>query len=346
MSLNNLIQEFLLEKGALKVGFATLETLKGGPPSVDLTYRMESARSAVSFALPMNREYIRAFLAKEDRSPHEEDNLSTNMRAQELSWDLAKIIKAEGQNARGLHANMKYRQELPNWQLEMLPDISHRYIAVRSGVGSFGWSGNVGIKGYGTAILLCTTLTEAELDPTDPISENEGFCDKCKLCTKSCAGEMMEEEKEMSVTLGGSPFTHAARKNYILCHLVCGGFTGLSKNGKWSTWSPGRFEIPDYRDENKLLQELIRASSLYTQRPAMPGGYRHVALAGTTTYMTCGNCQIVCFGDKKETAANLKILHSSGCVLQRPGGSLYALPSDEAAREFENMDPGRKNLYC
>ncbi|MBT4269412.1 MAG: hypothetical protein HN580_14890 [Deltaproteobacteria bacterium] len=36
MSLNGLIEEFLLERGALKVGFANKETLAGGPPSADL----------------------------------------------------------------------------------------------------------------------------------------------------------------------------------------------------------------------------------------------------------------------------------------------------------------------
>jgi hypothetical protein len=37
MSLNKLIEEFLYERGALKVGFSTTETLAGGPPSTDLT---------------------------------------------------------------------------------------------------------------------------------------------------------------------------------------------------------------------------------------------------------------------------------------------------------------------
>ena len=62
MSLNEIIKEFLLEKGAIKVGFANKETLAGGPPSIDLDYRLEGAKSAISFALPMNRDHIRLFL--------------------------------------------------------------------------------------------------------------------------------------------------------------------------------------------------------------------------------------------------------------------------------------------
>ena len=52
MSLEALIEEFLLERGALSVGIATAETLSGSPPSADITYRMEEARSAVSFTPP------------------------------------------------------------------------------------------------------------------------------------------------------------------------------------------------------------------------------------------------------------------------------------------------------
>jgi len=346
MSLEKRIEEFLRERGALRVGFATLETLAGGPPSADLTYRLPSARSAVSFALPLNRDHIRAFLAKQDRSPHEQDNIGTNFRVTNLSWELAALLKKEGHEAKGCAANTKYRTELPNWQIELHPDISHRYLAVRSGVGSFGWSGNVGIKGIGAAIILGSTLTAAELTPTAPLTEAESFCDKCKLCASACAGEMMSKDQETNVTLGGCAFAFAARNEIALCEFVCGGFTGLHRSRRWSTWSPGRFTIPDYRDRDKLLAEFFRAVSLYGRRPPMPGGYSHPAVPDAKQYMTCGNCQIVCFGNKKETAENVKLLHSSGCVLQRPDGSLFTLPPDEAEMVFEEMDPEHKKLYC
>jgi epoxyqueuosine reductase QueG len=63
MSLEKEIVELLKGLGAVRVGFANLETLAGSPPSADLTYIMPEARSAVSFALPLNREFLRRFLA-------------------------------------------------------------------------------------------------------------------------------------------------------------------------------------------------------------------------------------------------------------------------------------------
>jgi len=344
MTLNEKITAFLTERGAVKVGFAAREDLGGGPPSADLEYTLPGARSAVSFALPFDREKIRAFLGKEDRRPHEEDNLVTNMRATSLSWELAEMLHGEGFPARGTAANLNYRKDIEGWQLSMPPKISHRYVAVAAGVGSFGWSGNVGLTGYGAAVILGTCVTSAPLAPTGPIPQEEGFCDGCKLCVSACPVEMFHQEEAMSVTLGGRTYLHAARRTCLRCQICCGGFTGLHKSGKWSSWSPGRFSIPG--EEQELFNELLRAMSLYQKRPRTADGYQSPAFEGANLNMTCGNCQIVCWGERQETARNLKLLHTSGCVIQRPDGSLLALPADEAAREFQRLEPERRALYC
>ena len=52
MSLEKEIVELLKGLGAVRVGFANLETLAGSPPSADLKYIMPEARSAVSFTSP------------------------------------------------------------------------------------------------------------------------------------------------------------------------------------------------------------------------------------------------------------------------------------------------------
>jgi epoxyqueuosine reductase QueG len=47
------------------VGFATLETMEGGPEGADLKYMLPEAQSAIGFALPLNKQLIRPYLAKE-----------------------------------------------------------------------------------------------------------------------------------------------------------------------------------------------------------------------------------------------------------------------------------------
>jgi epoxyqueuosine reductase QueG len=343
MSLNQVVEDFLLERGALKVGVATVETLAGGPPSADIDYRLKGARSAVSFALPLSRDHIVAFLGKADRVSHESDNIDTNLRLRGLSWELAEMLKQSGHESRGTAANIRYRWEDKNWEINRHPDISHRYMAVRSGVGSFGWSGNVGIVGHGTAILLGTCVTTAELEPTEPIPEEESFCTKCRLCVSACPAEMFEREKEMSVTLGGVTFTHSARVDTTLCVICCGGHTGLHKSKEWSSWSPGRFALAE--NAEGLIKQYRRTKELLSRRPPIPGGFDGLDPTKRKNYLTCGNCQLICWGDEKETAKNHRMLHKSGCILQRPDGTMEALPPDEAEAEFMKLAPDQRTLY-
>lgn len=342
------ITEFLMERGALKVGFCTRETLAGGPPSADLTYALPDARSAVSFALPLDRDKIRACLSKKSQFAFEQNNIEVNIRSGNISKELALWLEKMGHPSKRIYANNFYRKDVEGWQAKMHPDISHRYLAVRSGVGSFGWSGNVGMKGFGTAIILGTMVTSAELEPTDPIPDEESFCDDCKLCLSACASGMVEKKKEMSVTLGGKTFSHGARKSYTLCHIVCGGFSGLAKNGKWSTWSPGRYKLPENGNEGELFGLLTRGISNYSKWPKRSdgdGGYSNTALGGINIRLTCGNCQIVCWGNKEDTKENYRLLSTSGCVIQRENGEIVALPPAEAASEFEKMKSEHKDLY-
>jgi epoxyqueuosine reductase len=343
MSLNKMIEEFLLENGAIKVRFANLDSLAGGPPSADLTYQLEGARSAISFALPMDRDRIRRFLAKEE---YHEEQIEVSIQSSKLSKQCAQLLEKEGFAAARVHGNNKYRTDVTDWQLRMHPDISHRYVAVASGLGSFGWSGNVGMMGYGTAIILGTVVTAADLAPTDPIPEEESFCNKCKTCVGACVGGMFSKMEQDAVTLGGKTYTFAHRVDLNRCNLVCGGFTGFHKSGKWSTWSAGRFRVPE--EPEATLNLLVRAVSQSFKRPAMPspGGFTPMGLGGNANIrLTCGICSYICFGDTDETRENYRQLTSSGCVIQLENGEKRVLSPEEAVAEFEKMDPAHKQLY-
>lgn len=345
------ISNYLLENGAVSVGFSTKETLQDSPPGADITYLMNDGMSAISFVLPLNKEYIRRFLAKKDRLAHQRDKMATYIRARELSDELAQMLKGEGYKAIGTAPNNTYRMEEEEWYLS--PEISHRYLAVASGAGSFGWSGCVGIKGYGSAVLLGTTITDAELEPTFPLPEEENFCCNCKACAGACPTEMFSDKEEMAFTLGGREYTHAARIDFFRCYLGCGGDMGLHKSKKWSSWSPGRFEIPEVPDGP--LETLRRAGEVRHKRIQLESAGQTSQFFSADTrprepinpvIVTCGNCSHVCTGDKKENLENLKILRSSGCVIQYPDGSVKALPPDEAEEEFNRFPPEHRALYC
>lgn len=54
-----------MDRGAIKVGFANKETLSDVPDITDVTYKLPEAISAVSFAMPLDKNLLRAYLAKE-----------------------------------------------------------------------------------------------------------------------------------------------------------------------------------------------------------------------------------------------------------------------------------------
>jgi epoxyqueuosine reductase QueG len=341
-SLTRGVMEIVQSYGGALVGVATLETLKGGPPSADLQYVLPEAKSAVSFALPLNRDLIQPFFAKKDRLDHEKDNLDVNMKATGLAAHLAKHLEQKGFPSEGVVANESYRDEPKLGRIGMNPDLSHRYLAVRSGIGWFGFSGNVITPQYGAAVILGSCVTAAELEPTDPLPAGKNYCNRCKLCLSSCCSGMMDPEEETRVNLGGVAFSYAKRKNYLRCEFVCAGMTGLHPSKKWSTWSPGRFAIPE--DDQAFREAMIKGIKAYDRRPPMGGGFPHL-LMRSKLYLTCGNCQLICWPNPEDRKENFRILTSSGVIIQKPDGSLQNVAPEEGAAYVNALSEDRRNLY-
>jgi epoxyqueuosine reductase QueG len=341
-ALTRQVIEMVQSYGGALVGIATLETLAGGPPSADLRFILPEAKSAISFALPLNRDLIRPFLAKKDRLGHEKDNLDINMQATGVAAHLAKHLEQKGFPSQGVVANESYRDEPKIGRMAMKPDLSHRYVAVRSGIGWFGFSGNVITPRYGAAVILGTCVTVAELEPTDPLPAEKSYCNRCKLCLASCCSGMMAPEEESRMNLGGKDFSYSKRRNYLRCEFVCGGMTGLHPSKKWSTWSPGRFIIPE--EDQAFREAMIKGIKAYDRRPPLEGGFPHL-LMRSKLYLTCGNCQLICWPDFEDRKENFRILTSSGVVIQKPDGSLKNVSPQEGEEFINGLDKERKSLF-
>ncbi len=350
-SLNLEIEKLLKDRGALKVGFVTRKTIVGGPPSANISYHLPEAQSAIVFALPLDREKIRAYLRKDTpngRADHDQDNMETTLRAYKQANTVARFIKEKDFDAILIFPNLKYRKMNAIGILKAIPEISLRYLAVRSGVGSFGWSGNIGIKNFGTAMILGGVTTTAQLKPTEPVPPAESFCTKCKLCVEVCAFRMFDRKEEVTVTLGGIEFSYAKRIDALRCVIVCGGYPGLDKKEKWSTWSPARFPYP--HTEKEVIKTFAQ---VFRFRPNVLvsgeyGGYHTSKIEDDPELVpylknnletknliksikfTCGNCQLICRGNSRETEENYNILVNSGVVIRNRDGKTQVLASSDA----------------
>ena len=345
-SLSERLIEYAKLLGASSAGIATLQTLEGGPPSTDLTYVLPEAKSAVSFTVPIAQSVIEPYLSKEDRDSQEGEARRANLISSGIASSLENYLEYNGFKSKALKANQVYRDtdsgEEQLGRNPMKPDISHRYLAARSGAGFFGLSGNILTNDDGAAVILGTCVTSAELTPTEPVPPEENYCDNCGLCLNSCLSGMMDEEEKTTVIIGDIPFSYSKRREYMRCGFVCGGMSGLHPDGKWSTWSPGRYEIPDKDEE---FVDLIRSSIKdYYKRPEMSGGAYNV-LINSKLYTTCANCQLLCHPDKKTRAERFKALTTNGVIIQHTDGSLERVTSEKAEEHIAAMDEETRALY-
>ena len=341
-TLSKTVVDYVICQGACAAGIATSETLEGGPPSADLSYVLPGARSAISFAVELDQSLIPPFLMKKDFLCHERDNLLKNALSSGISLGLADFLEQKGYPSAPLAANIRYRSDTPRGIHDLMPPVSLRYLAARSGVGYLGLSGNVITKEQGGAVILGATLTTAELDPTDPLPEKENYCDGCRLCMASCPSGLMDPKEETRITLGGVDFSYSKRRAYTRCEYVCGGFAGLHQSGEWSTWSPARFRIPEKDEEFK--EAFKPAAKAYVQRPECEGGFYH-PLMKARLRQTCGSCQIICHPDREEREKRHRMLIQSGVVVQNPDGSLESVSPEAAIERITSMRPETRALY-
>ena len=141
--LSKTVIDFVKCYGACAAGITTIKNLEGGPPSTDLTYKLPSAKSAVCFAYPLNQGLIPSFLAKKNHLLHERDVMRADTLATGLALQLADFLNQKGHLSIPVSSNAVYRTDTPRGFYDLIPDISLRYLAVRSGIGHFGCSGNV-----------------------------------------------------------------------------------------------------------------------------------------------------------------------------------------------------------
>ncbi|MFT5701343.1 MAG: epoxyqueuosine reductase [Desulforhopalus sp.] len=346
-NLSKIVREFVLLEGACASGISTLETLEGGPPSSDLTYVLPGAKSAVTFAVAIDQRPILPYLMKKERLALEKAFIQANVLASGIALHLSNYLTQKGFPSVPVAANNVFRPPDPTVLSEFVaesyyPDIAHRYLAVRSGVGHLGLSGNLITKNQGAAVILATTVTSAHLLATPPLPSEESYCDNCRLCMASCVAEFMSKREETNLALGGHEVTYSKRRHYGRCDPVCSGYTGLHSSGKWSTWSPGRFAIP--KSDDQLRPAYERMQSAHSKWPTSEGG-RYFFFLDEKLRVSCANCQLVCCPDKNERKYRYKMLTNSGVIIQNTDGSRSAVSPERAKEIIASMSTAQRGLY-
>ncbi|MBI5506693.1 MAG: hypothetical protein HY899_18040 [Deltaproteobacteria bacterium] len=234
------IKAFVRSQGVDVVGIAGPDRLDG-PPSLDPTYTMKSARSIVSLVLPMDVEAIDDFLGKKSYVPHNLDQIKKNQQMNRVTELTAGYIRSLGYQATPVRANNTYRRTM--YPFAVIPSFSHRLGAMAAGIAGQGWSGNAMTEEYGGANYLGTVVTDAVLESDEPRYSPRHFtdtcCKTCKMCDKVCPAQMFREVEEEYVLLNGELHPRAKRNDINLCSASCFGMHAISPDKTFTSWGFG-----------------------------------------------------------------------------------------------------------
>ena len=328
--------------GAVLSGIATKESLRGAPYTADLDYVLPGAKSAIVFAVPFDQDLIEPFLSKKDfsLSAHKIEKTTFTFG---ISFELSTVLTSLGYKAVPIASNFAFRTETPNGIFDRIPPISLKLLAAASGIGSIGQSGLLLAKQYGAAFSLGGVVTDLELEPTEPLPESENYCDGCLLCKRSCIADFVLPEKR-AIEVNGKTMRVGNCRLAARCAYPCGGITGLDKGGKWSTWSPGRFPLPEDDEDYRTISRKYVGQYLQRKRP---GAVSYNPLLSGTYEMqyTCSNCQFVCHPDKKIRKRRYEALMNGGVVIEEEDGTKHAVSPEEAEAFLSKMPEDRKRLF-
>jgi epoxyqueuosine reductase len=314
--------------GIDKVGFTSRKRLENAPPSGDLGYVLPGAKSAVSLAVALEKSAIRAYLSKRDQTAHVRDHKLSYIKLVDAAKAIADLLIKKGYEAVSPWPNIEYRENMP--YMAMVPPVSHRYIACAAGLGWLGWSGNLIMPEYGAAVSLSSVVTSAELEP-DPMVQGD-FCRKCRLCAAACPSRFISPKDETEIMIADHSYTHNRKAGNLRCVVTCGGANGVRRlDAKWSTWSYKVLDLPGPGDEEAFKQKvldyardeknrLLRAIVFELEKRDFANAVEFKRFWEEKVMVTCANCMLICWPDIKDRKENLRLLTTSGRVVQSDTG--------------------------
>lgn len=332
------LKSLAVKEGAIRVGIARREAFSDAPPSADMRHEKPWANAIVSFAVTPGTEWIEGYLGKLTRMVLKKKMFDTYHEVYRIGAVIEERLRADRLKAHNIIPNGIYRpdhtfeKQVPDHDLK--PPLSLRYMAVGAGVGEFGWSGNVMVPGAWSNVYLGGVLTDAMLEPDGLLEEN--LCDNCYICARVCPVGFIEMKEQTSVAIGGREHLYNRKRGDLRCLISCGGYTGLSKDGTWSSWSTGRTTLPE--DDTLLPDIFVRLrddrANLEATRNLTFGSRGILDRSLEDTKPTCNQCLIVCSGPLEDRRRLINLLLSSGVVELDERGREIVIRWDEQGRKL------------
>jgi epoxyqueuosine reductase len=193
--LHDSIQYVLAELEVDGLGIASLSPWRGTRLEETALRLLPQARSVVVFAMEISSEILDLTSPSRETGAASLNDLFVSDanylygRLTKAAYDVARASRKVGVKALPLPAT---GCPLDTRFLEAV--FSYKHAGQAAGLGAIGWNSLLIAPGSGPRIRLSACLTEAELDPTDPV-ELDLKCVSCGMCLEKCpAGALTEPQ--------------------------------------------------------------------------------------------------------------------------------------------------------
>ncbi len=176
------IEKKAIRLGAAAVGVSSVRSLiKAGAVDSNI---LASAKTILVIACA----HSRAALDSKNLQVKQNDTMATYEKVRAISKELAMTLEGQGYSALAIPPFLP--MDMSDGKYGMVGSVDLRKAAVEAGVGSYGKSGLVLVKGFGPRVRLGAVLTSAPLIPTR--KKAASLCPRgCRVCLSGCPGNAL-----------------------------------------------------------------------------------------------------------------------------------------------------------
>ena len=138
--------------------------------------------------------HSRAALDSKNLQVKQNDTMATYEKVRSISKELAMTLEGQGYSALAIPPFLP--MDMSDGKYGMVGSVDLRRAAVEAGIGSYGKSGLVLVKGFGPRVRIGAVLTSAPLKPTK--KKVASLCpEKCCVCLSGCPGKALPGKGEV-----------------------------------------------------------------------------------------------------------------------------------------------------
>lgn len=179
------VKQLAKDLGADLVGIASAKTLNAFPPDPQWPQTPERISAyAKSVIVIVKRIPVGAFRCKTN-VPVQYLDMLVLRRMDKIGYKLTEALEREG------HPSFVTAAQETDWTYKKASygRLSTRHLGIEAGLGTFGLEVNILTPEFGPRVYLTGILTEAELEPDQPMTEQVCIGESCSRCLHSCPSD-------------------------------------------------------------------------------------------------------------------------------------------------------------